>query len=486
MKEISNTLEGMFRLLVPATDLASLDTAFVELCGKRWVLAEFAQISDAPPYTCISYSWGTGRTENMFANGQTMSDRTVPAIETTIKASQLPEYWTSALMCVSRDELKRAEALTTALKASQAIWVDALCVPSRDPAQSACLRSMGAIYSSAAHVFVVLPATCSELLHKIHNTDQMEIKDFLALENDDWITRAWTYQETANSKMTLYIAQGDGSVLIHEHDFLNAILTDTTDYAKAQGFERIKLATEFPRLDSLQEIIAEHKLVEYAGRSAYQVMSAMHSRFAELEEDRIYAMIGAVTLEPSANQSGKSISPAEYFIQVCEEKGDYSFIYSTDPRSEVPGRKWRPTGDRITPVVYGLLASGQGLSGSLKNTHLQMNNMCRMNPGRINSVLSAIGAFLHKNFPVEILERLRQKGFTGCGECLILEHGYFFPQLPLSRRDDIFVVISHDVVFAQGAPGLLLRSNGTNINEFCDTGVFIGRCPKESEAINVD
>lgn len=38
--------------------------------------------------------------------------------------------------------------------------------------------------------------------------------------------------------------------------------------------------------------------------------------------------------------------------------------------------------------------------------------------------------------------------------------------------------------WAQGAPGLLLRSNGTDINQFCDVGVFIGELPKNSKSIS--
>lgn len=487
----SSTSESIFRLLVPAIDLTPPGAVFVELGGSRWVLTEFSSISDAPPFTCISYSWGAGRTENMFEDGQSMSDRTIPAIETTIKATQAPEHWTSALTCVSRDEQKRAEALTTALGASQAIWIDALCVPSQDPARAACLRSMGAIYSSATQVFVVLPATCSELLHKIHNTEQMGINELLVLDNDDWMTRAWTYQESANSKMTLFIAQGDGSVLIHEHDFLNAILTDTTDYAKAQGLERAKLAIQFPRLDSLQEMIAEHKIVEYAGRSAYQVISAMHQRFAEREEDRIYAMIGVVTDLPSDSQD---IHPAEYFMRVCEAKGDYSFIYCTTPRSDLPGKSWRPVADTIPPVLSGLLVSGGGMAGRQEETHLQLDKMCRMMPGTVNpDALKAIGKFLQSDIaglsPLDIanavLERLRNKGFSGCGDYLELENGYFFPQSECSRPDDVFAIASEDVQWMNGGPGLLVRSNGSDINNFCDVGVFVGRFPKISESINV-
>lgn len=491
MNKISKATEGVFRLLVPTMNSSSSEDTFVELGGKQWVLREFARISDAPPYTCISYSWGKGRTENMFEDGELMSDRTIPAIETTIKASLSPKHWINALMCVSRDEQKREEALTTAIKASQAIWIDALCVPSRDPARAACLRNMGAIYSSAEQVFVVLPAICSEILHKIYKAEQIGLNELRILDNDDWMTRAWTYQESANSQMTLFIAQGDGSVLIHEHDFLNAILTDTTDYADAQGLARSELAIQFPKLDSLQEMIAEHKMVEYTGRSAYQVMAAMHPRYAEREEDRIYAMIGVVTNFPSDSQE---IHPAEYFMRACEEKSDYSFIFCTAPRSDLPGRGWRPVADTISPVLSGLLVSGNGLSGHLEKTHLQLDRMCRMRPSTVNpDALTAIGKFLQSDSvtspPADIvtavLERLKNKGFSGSGDYLELENGYFFPQSTYSYSDEVFVIASEDVQWLNGGPGLLVRSNGTDIHQFCDVGVFVGKFPKACESINV-
>lgn len=485
MKLSSNASESIFRLLVPATDLTPSDSAFIELCGTRWVLAEFERLSDAPPYTCISYSWGKGRTENIFEDDELISDRTVLALETTIKVFQSSECLSAALAGLFRDEKKVSEQLLIAHKASQAIWVDAFCKPNQQPALEKCLRSWGVIYGGANQVIAVLPTCCAEPLRKIYNREPIELDDLLALESDDWVTRAWIYQEITKSKIMLFVAEGDGSVLVGGPDFLNAILTGTTDYADAQGVARNNLAVQFPKLERMQAMFAEEQLVEFVGRSVYQVMSAMEQRFAVREEDRTYAMIGVVTDETLEPHIGKSMTTAEYFLRVCEEKGDYSFIFSTNPRSEVPGRTWRPTGDRFVPVISGLLASGRGLSGYLKDTHLQMNNMCRMLPGKVNSVVSAIGVFLQKDFPKEILEQLRQKGFTGCGEFLKLEHGYFFPQLSLPRSGNLFVAISHGVVFPQGAPGLLLRSNGSDITQFCDTGVFIGRPPEASESINV-
>lgn len=485
MNTILNTSAGIFRLLVPATDLTPPDAPFIKLCGSRWVLTEWMAISDAPPYTCISYSWGSRKVENMFENGQLMSYRTIPSIEAMIKASQTPEHWSYALMCSPRNEQKEAAAVDAAITASQAIWVDALCVPSRDPARAACLRSMGAIYSSAAQVFAVLSEPCTKLLHKVHVKEHINADDLSILDNDEWITRAWTYQEMANSKNTYFIAQNDDSVLILSQDFLNAVSASTDNYADTQGFERTELTVRFPRLESMLMMMNDHRSAELAGRSAYQAITAMYLRFAEREDDRIYAMIGTITDLPSGDPDDATLHPAEYFMQVCEAKGDYSFIYCIAPRSGTQGKSWRPVADKMQPVLSGLSVSGSGLKGYTKGTHLQLDNMCRMTPSRLNTVASSIGSFLCGNIPVAILKQLRQKGFTGCGEHIELENGYFFPQSSFKRSKDLFVVASEDVTWTLGAPGLLLRSSDTDINQFCDVGVFIGRLPKVSESINV-
>jgi hypothetical protein len=60
----------------------------------------------------------------------------------------------------------------------------------------------------------------------------------------------------------------------------------------------------------------------------------------------------------------------------------------------------------------------------------------------------------------------------------------FSPQSTFTRSDEILVAISPDMNWTNGAAGLLLHSNGTGINQFCDVGVFVGRLPKIGESIN--
>jgi hypothetical protein len=474
MNQDQNLTENFFKLLIPVTE-PNLKT--IELCGKPWMLVDFERLSDTPPYTCISYSWGTEKVVNMMNNDQYISVRTIPVIETVINAFQAYECQSSALRSLFHTNTKFSDKLALARSASKAIWIDSLCIPQQQPAADICIQNMGVIYREAAQVFVVLNTACDNTVLKICNKQPLNINDYLAVANDDWIDRVWTYQEFANSMMMFIVAEDKGNAFISEGQFLNALMSDEAAYADIQD---IKLSQ---KLERWQFLVAEQQIEE---RSAFQVISATHYRKStECPEDRINAIISVVTDE-AVIWNRSLITHMEHFMRVCEDNNDYSFIFSTNPRSDVEGRKWRPFDDQITPVISDVLTFGRGLSGCLKDTHLQMNNMCRMASWKTNGVIKAIEGFVKVDFSKKILKQLQQKGFTGCGDCIKLEHGYFFPQLPHKRSKELFVAISHDVKFQQGAPGLLLRSNDTDINEFCDTGVFIGKAPVESnETINV-
>lgn len=479
MNAHSNLSENFFKLLIPATALNRSDRNTIQLCGKPWVLVDFKQLSDAPPYTCISYSWGKTETINIFGNDRDASVRTTPVIETVINAIQSTECEESAMKSMFFSEEKLAEKLALVRDASHAIWIDSLCCPQQQPEAEICIQNMGEIYSEATQVFVVLNTDCDKTVLKISKKESLNLEDYLAIANDDWIDRLWTYQEFANSKMMFIVAEDKGSAFISELQFLCALMSDAVAYDDIQDIEL------FQKLERMNLLVAEQQMEE---RSALQIMSATQERYSERKDTRdhinvmLSVLASAVTITPPQEQSLMTLF--DHFMSACEEKDDYSFIFSTSPRSNVLGRNWRPMGDQITPVISNVLVVGRGLSGVLKETHLQMNNMCRM-VSKTNLVISRIENFLKTDFPNNILKQLRQRGFTGCGECLKLEHGYFFPQLPHKRSSDLFIAISHDVTFHHGAPGLLLRSTNTDINQFCDTGVFIGKPPAISETINI-
>ena len=494
-----NKSECIFRLLQPANNLTPPDAPSIELCGSRWVLNEYAQLPHGLAYTCISYVWEQEKTENLFSDGQLMSARTIPVIEATIKASRLPKNWTDVQF--NSDLQKDAVAKAEALNATHAFWIDAICIPTQDAAQTSSLRSMGAIYSSAWQVFVVLSASSAAVLHQIRDTGRLDSGALFILERDDWITRSWTYQEIVNSRTLYFIVEDDESPIVSGVDFLNAVLTATDDYRSTHGIDSLAWGKQHAKLDSLECLIADYKIAQYAERSAYQVMSAMHARVSERVDDHFYAMIGAITISSLDIQDNEFHSPSEYFMRTCEEKGDYSFLYNTAPRNETYGRRWRPIEGKFPPVLPELLIFGNRQSGNIKPTHIQLENMCRLAPGTISAdglkATTAHLAMVHRHRPKgnnysspsdvaeAIIELLRTRGFSGCGEYLELENGFFFSQSKPARSDEVFVAISLDVHWQGGGPGMLLRKNATGINDFCDVGAFIGRIPKNGESISV-
>jgi hypothetical protein len=455
---------GVFRLLVPASQPTPPGTRSIELQGRHWLLTELTfGATDTPEYICVSYAWGRRKkTVNPFDENQLMSDRTILAIEATIRTRK-----------------------------PKAIWIDALCVPSQEPARAVCLQNMGAIYGNASQVVVVLSKSSSVLLEQFHRSRRIDTATLLVLENDDWITRAWTYQEIVNSKSIHFIAEGGSEVSVSGDDLLNGVGQAIDDYKRLNGFDSFKLRSLHPRLDSLEDVIADWLISE---RTAYQVMSAMDRRVSEREDDQFYAMVGAITATPFYDQEARSVHPAEYFMQICESKGDYSFIYSTSPRSEISGKCWRPV---IGPIhaIFPWHTYGKGQSGNIFRTHIQLNNMCRMIPGSVDPTArqQLVEMWLQADNAVSssdisstiILQRLREAGFSGCGDCLELTSGYFFPQTPLTQVDEVRVFVAIDVRWAFGAPGILVKGNSSDIHHFSGVGVFVGLVPRVGMSINI-
>ncbi len=264
-------------------------------------------------------------------------------------------------------------------------------------------------------------------MKKIHHKEPLILDDYLLLGQDDWMDRVWTYQEVINSKMMFLIAEGKDKTFISELNLLNALMTD------AKAYSNIDDNDMYQKLEGMQRLITGQQMY---GNSALQIMLIINKRLATYPEDYINAMILLVKDKITEIDGRHLITPVEYFMRICEENNDFSFIFSTNLRSEVLGRRWRPIGDEMTPIISDVLIEGNGLSGCLKPTHLQMHNMCRMSPWKSNSVVYSIENFLNIDFPKELLKKLREHKFTGCGMCIKLEYGYFFTQSVHKKSKD--------------------------------------------------
>ncbi len=232
----------------------------------------------------------------------------------------------------------------------------------------------------------------------------------------------------------------------------------------------------------------------YLERSAYQVMCGMTGRDSAQPEDHFYAMVGALSAPALDDPTLAAAHPAEYFMQVCEAKGDFSFLYSTGLRGVEAGKRWRPAVADRFEAVFPWTTHGEGQPGVVHPTHIELKGMWRVPPGAITPAAARfIEHWLERGdtgsssetIPSRILRRLRQAGFTGCGKHMEVEGGFFFPHSSRTRSDEVFVAVATGLQMPHGAPGLLLRQNRSSIHDYCSVGIFVGQVPKGREALNV-
>ena len=149
---------------------------------------------------------------------------------------------------------------------------------------------------------------------------------------------------------------------------------------------------------------------------------------------------------------------------VCEEKGDFSFIYSTAPRDTLSGRLWRPSPTLLQPVL-SWHTWGESQRGERHANGLTLKDMFRLTQSHIVNELYArhtLERLRVKNehptgeeVTILLLSVLKQMGFTGCGQHLTFFEGLFFPQDPIMSDAEVEVWVSTSITWTFGAPGIL-------------------------------
>jgi hypothetical protein len=204
-------------------------------------------------------------------------------------------------------------------------------------------------------------------------------------------------------------------------------------------------------------------------------------------------MVGSISATARID-GDEELSPSEYFMRACERKADFSFIYSTAPRSQTVGLYWRPLEGRFPPVLPNLITFGNQERGTAHPTHVSLENMYRLQSGSVGAdgLKSAcwFGRTKYDSKSTEevaskILARLRTLGFTGSGEYMEFDTGFFFPQSVSEPSGDVIAVVSSDIHWVTGGPGLLLCPNSSDIYVFSDVGAFVGKSPKSGNEIKV-
>jgi hypothetical protein len=192
-------------------------------------------------------------------------------------------------------------------------------------------------------------------------------------------------------------------------------------------------------------------------------------------------MIGAITKESVVGSDDPTPSAAEYFMRVCERKGDFSFVYANAPRDDP---SWRPIAGALPPVL-AWPSDGERQKGVRVERTLELQDMFLAERGAMEERAGAIvdGALrvlgLERELPANevpaaIVATLRRADFQGCGAHVDLTSGYFFPVHDLPPDAEWNVAVSTDLNWRFGAPALLV-SGASAARRVVDVGVFIGR-----------
>lgn len=406
----------------------------LEVEGSFWRLRPYDLnkiTPDALKFICVSYSWGLGREPSPFYDVFEVSDRTIPALTAVVRLRP----------------------------ACRHIWDDAFCVP-LGPERSHTLESMGYIYSEACEVIAVLSPNILPSLTYMREHKQLDEPHMFALEGDEWVTRAWTYQEAVNAKCLYITCEGSGHIIVSGQQFLN-YLGHRLDQLPVKPLER---RVRYPRLDALEDLV-DYLTAAYEERSALQVMAKMDRRSHGRPEDHFYAMIGAISSR-LASSTG-AVSACEAFMLICERKGDFSFIYSAAPRTTEPGGRWRPVPGDL-PAVLQWDCAGAGEGGGLlleRAVKLGLGGLSAGADRFTRDWLDLIGQLPEgttaADLPVHVLDALRLMGFAGPGDSFATTVGLFFPVSHVSRDEVGHVLVSFSLRWVFGSPGLLCcRSAG--------------------------
>ncbi|KAI8624333.1 hypothetical protein F5Y19DRAFT_454728 [Xylariaceae sp. FL1651] len=403
--------------------------------------------TDDKSFTCVSYVWGSGRESNPFQPSSNVSDRTLPALR----------------------------AVMSCRPSCDRIWVDAFCVPVDRPEKIYTIERMGYIYARAREVVVVLSAAAHPILEQMRVSDRLKTEHLDDLEKEEWVSRAWTYQEAMNSREFFITCEGPDNAIIHARHFLNCLGQTLSHF---EGTAYIK--KHYPHLDTLQDLITDYLGAAYPEPSALGAMSQMDRRHQQFSQDHFYAMMGAISTKlPSFNVA---LDPCEAFMSLCESKGDYSFIYSSAKRDSAPTRHWRPAAGGLLPSILQWPTWGIGQPAHEESGSLYLDKVVLLkNLPLEDSAKAFIEVWLASDdvrvsetteIELAITATLEARGFEGSSQCITTTHGFFIPTEWLSVDEDWIFVVATGVGWNFGAPGLACRHGSQDLYV---PGVFCGR-----------
>jgi hypothetical protein len=275
----------------------------------------------------------------------------------------------------------------------------------------------------------------------------------------------------------------------------------------------------FPNISILEEALGDMILSPYLEQTALGVFSNIALRHfdAKFPENRLLACLGALTKEVSWGPPSTTLEElAEKLMKVCEDRNDYSFIYTTDERSDEPGLRWRPkpvqSGSKgpayLVPVInwHSSIpvseAIGMTQNGYKDSSGFWLENMVRLrlagnmdenaaqelkrylygfedpkHPDHIHIGIFERGEDQCLDWREALLKFLVKIGFTGSHEPLVCEKGLFYSQIDLRGQEDIEIFAAYSIVWKFGEPGLARWREDGGVR-YC-AGVYAGLVKQE-------
>ena len=444
-----------FRLLIETTDPRSQPSLLLE--GRHWKLSQPLDLENdeqLPQFACVSYVWGSGREPHALVDGLTMSTHTCPSLAAAIRAGSCNAFWT-----------------------------DVFCVPHAGPERQSTLENMGYIYSRATEVIIILGKdTFSAIQEMMHNSSVSESK-LQILECDEWVSSVWTYQEIVNGGSVRFVSerQADKPTSIECSDFFNALGYSLSKWQSSTESDIFATMRTFPNLNALENILADWQTAAYTLRSALSVFSSMASKRNADPANYFYAILGALTQSPQQLIWNPDQNLAEKVMAICERKNDFSFIYTAAARDTDARQRWRPRaaplpadGATVPAVLRPIFAWhcwGEAQYGHYDATGFWLHGMTIMQPAPSveDAGRKALSNLLHQPelqhvddavLGSTVYAAIGSVGFEGEAAPIVVTEGLVFA-LETVRRDGIAkVLVSNQIRWAIGAPGLVHISHG--------------------------
>jgi hypothetical protein len=369
---------------------------------------------------------------------------------------------------------------------------------------------MGFIYSAAISVIIVLQQSMWEIIESVSSKVSprpLSYEEMQILENDNWISRVWTYQELVNSRdafFTTLAPEVQGHAILAKR-FFNCV-GFLGQWKRTTGKGQSAFLEEFHNLNTLEDTLADREMGNYLDRVALRVLSNMALRKFDPEypQNRLLACLGALTQDASWGPPSTTLAElSEKLMSICESNGDYSFIYTSDIRSHTPGMRWRPSPLQLPSLEpVHLVPVANWHSCGTQNGHrglrgFWLDNMVLLKPAEtideeakkhLERFVYGLedpeqpgtitgGVFRRKEGEDEklsqvVLKFLRMIGFKGDREPQVCQTGLFFSQFILNGCDSIEIYAASGIQWVFGSPGLARWKEGGEFM-YC-AGVFTG------------